>query len=401
MPRITTTQLSQKLVDATPIPKSGFVTLRDHVERGLICRIWHTDTKKWALEFRSPVTGKNARLGLRADSLAAARAAAKQLRAQIAAGRDPGLETKQEIHARKEARTKALTVLDALGLYHAATVANAVRARSRRGRFANLSRTLEPFHEMLIADLKRGMIILELDRVQATRGPIIRNRSQAEIRILQGWLYERGLIPTIELAGIKKAVQERGRERVLSDPELRAILKATNDHAPFSDVIVTLLHTAMRRGEAANLQPRDLDFDAMTIRVRAEVAKTNQTRLLPMDAALAPMLKERAGRVGEQKYIFGDGTDYRRPFGGWDRRVTVLRQLVGANEAWGLHDVRRTVATRLHDAGVDSLVIEDLLGHTSGLRAGVKGVYNRAQTLERQRPALRQWAIKLASLTDN
>jgi hypothetical protein len=117
MPLITTTQLTQKIVDATPIPKSGFVTLRDHVERGLICRIWHTGAKKWALEFRSPVTGKNARLGLPADSLATARAAAKQLRAQIAAGRDPGLETKQEIHARKEALTKALTVLDALGLY--------------------------------------------------------------------------------------------------------------------------------------------------------------------------------------------------------------------------------------------------------------------------------------------
>jgi integrase len=92
-------------------------------------------------------------------------------------------------------------------------------------------------------------------------------------------------------------VPERSRERVLSDPELRAILRATTDRAPFSDLVVTLLHTGMRRGEAANLQPRDLDFTAATICVRAEVAKTNQTRLIPMDPAISPMLKERAERV--------------------------------------------------------------------------------------------------------
>lgn len=193
---------------------------------------------------------------------------------------------------------------------------------------------------------------------------------------------------------------ERSRERVLSDPELRAILRATTDRAPFSDLVVTLLHTGMRRGEAANLQPRDLDFTAATICVRAEVAKTNQTRLIPMDPAISPMLKERAERVGQERYIFGDGTDFKKPFSGWDRRVTALVQIVGANEHWSLHDIRRTCATRLYADGVDPLAIEDLLGHTSGLRGGIKGVYNRSQTLEKQRPALRSWAIKLAALAN-
>jgi hypothetical protein len=47
---------------------------------------------------------------------------------------------------------------------------------------------------------------------------------------------------------------------------------------------------------------------------------------------------------------------------------------------------------------VDALVIDDLLGHT---RLGVRGTYNRSQTLERQRPALRSWAIKLAVLANS
>ena len=73
--------------------------------------------------------------------------------------------------------------------------------------------------------------------------------------------------------------------------------------------------------------------------------------------------------------------------------------MVGAGERWTLHDIRRSVATRLQ-AGTDPLTIEDLLGHMTGVRAGMAGVYNRAETLERQRPALRSWAIKLAALAN-
>ena len=48
----------------------------------------------------------------------------------------------------------------------------------------------------------------------------------------------------------------------------------------------------------------------------------------------------------------------------------------------------------------DPLTIEDLLGHLTGIRAKVRGTYNRSETLEHQRPALRAWAAKLASLED-
>ena len=97
---------------------------------------------------------------------------------------------------------------------------------------------------------------------------------------------------------MKKAVEEHARERVLSDAELTVLMQESADRTPFSDIIRVLLHTGMRRGEAASLQRGDLDFKAATIRVRSEVSKTRQSRLIPMDEAIAPAAAGKSGRRG-------------------------------------------------------------------------------------------------------
>jgi integrase len=400
MPRVTRTILTQKIIDATPAPtaKIRFTTLRDPEQRGLMVRIWASGARVWSFEYRSPITGQNVRLGLPGGSLMAARSRARALRVEIAAGRDPALDAKQGLLARQAAHSGAVTVTDALGRYEDMVVKPAVRAVSRRERMASLRKAVEPFNGMPVASLKREIIVSRLDEIQATRGPIARNRAQSEIRVWQTWMRNRGLVPAIELDRVRKEVKEQARERVLIDAELTVLMQKTTDRTPFSDIIRVLMHTGMRRGEAANLQPRDLDFDAMTIRVRGEVSKTRQSRLVPMDEAIIPALRERAERVGREDYIFGDGSDYRRPFSGWGKRVAALVKAMPEGEPWVLHDIRRTVATRLYEAGTDVLTVEDLLGHTTGARRGVAGTYNRAQTLERQRPALRAWAAKLAAL---
>jgi hypothetical protein len=59
---------------------------------------------------------------------------------------------------------------------------------------------------------------------------------------------------------------------------------------------------------------------------------------------------------------------------------------------WRLHDIRRTVATRLGDIGVLPHVVEAILNHVSGHKAGVAGVYNRASYVAEKRMALDLWA---------
>ena len=110
MPRSLARPLTQRLIDSTPLPSSGSVTLRDHEQRGLALRIWPAGTRSWSFEYRSPVTGKNCRLGLPAGSLSEARVAAKSHRALVALGRDPALEAHSDLEERREAHAKVVSV---------------------------------------------------------------------------------------------------------------------------------------------------------------------------------------------------------------------------------------------------------------------------------------------------
>jgi hypothetical protein len=75
-------------------------------------------------------------------------------------------------------------------------------------------------------------------------------------------------------------------------------------------------------------------------------------------------------------------------------------ELGDAVKPWHLHDIRRTVATRMADIGIAPHVIEAVLNHHGGHRAGVAGVYNRS-TYEREvRNALAQWAERVLALVE-
>ena len=122
----------------------------------------------------------------------------------------------------------------------------------------------------------------------------------------------------------------------------------------------------MRKGKTADLQPRDLDFVARTIKVRVEVAKTNRGRVIPMAEAIRPLCsKMRAEGLARDGYIFGEGSGFRRIWVGESRLTDCARTCLKATHGPCM-TLSAAVATRLHDAGVDTLVVEDVLGHLGG-----------------------------------
>ena len=387
--------LTQRIIDTIPAPKTGMKELR---ERGLVLRIYANGGKSWSFEYRSPVTRKTARISIEARSLADARAIMHRHRVTLDEGKDPSQERKDALELRRVEHARSMSVVEVLDKYEQPFLDKSPnKATSRHRRLQNLRRFLATLNARPVSSLTRAEIIAFLDNIQATSGPIARNRAHAEIRAWLAWAHLREYTPANVLDRVKMEIKETNRTRVLTDPELIAMMTATSDGSAFSDIVHVLMHTGMRRAEAASLQPRDLDFEARTIKVRGEVSKTNRERLIPMAEAIAPILKARADGLPREAFVFGEGSNFAAPFVGWDRPLDRLRAAMPEGEHWTMHDIRRTVATRMHKAKVHPLVIEDLLGHV-GVRSGVAGVYNAAETLDDQRLALSDWADTLAAL---
>jgi integrase len=96
-------------------------------------------------------------------------------------------------------------------------------------------------------------------------------------------------------------------------------------------------------------------------------------------------------RRDDRDFVFGEG---KGGFSGWSKAKAALDEACGV-EGWTLHDLRRTAATRMADVGVLPHVIEAVLNHVSGHRAGVAGIYNRSTYATEKRAALELWANHL------
>jgi hypothetical protein len=64
---------------------------------------------------------------------------------------------------------------------------------------------------------------------------------------------------------------------------------------------------------------------------------------------------------------------------------------------WTVHDLRRTAATGM-DIGIQPHIIEAVLNHVSGHKAGVAGIYNRSSYEREVKTALAVWADHVASI---
>ena len=67
---------------------------------------------------------------------------------------------------------------------------------------------------------------------------------------------------------------------------------------------------------------------------------------------------------------------------------------------WVIHDLRRTVVTRMAELGVQPHIIEAVINHASGHKGGVAGVYNRATYDREKRAALNLWAEHVLAVVE-
>ena len=108
-------------------------------------------------------------------------------------------------------------------------------------------------------------------------------------------------------------------------------------------------------------------------------------------------------RTEGREAVFGNGGS--RAFSGYTATKAKLdariAEAMGAPMAhWTAHDLRRTAATRMADLGVLPHVVEAVLNHASGHKAGIAGIYNRAVYAAEKAQALTLWATHVTALVE-
>jgi integrase len=101
-------------------------------------------------------------------------------------------------------------------------------------------------------------------------------------------------------------------------------------------------------------------------------------------------------KLASREQLFGERAD--RGFTKWDVGKHDLDQRTGIADEWHLHDVRRSVATRMADLGVQPHIIEAVLNHQSGSKRGVAGIYNKSPYANEVRNALATWHDHLRTI---
>lgn len=188
----------------------------------------------------------------------------------------------------------------------------------------------------------------------------------------------------IEKNPAKGVYVERGgneERKVLSDEEIKLILKELSGSPYMYDITVLGLHTGMRIGEILGLKKEDIDFEKKLITVQRTLVfvpgkgpqehypKTSSgKRDIPMIAVVAEMLEQRRG---DTDLIFAtrNGT----PLG--DSNVRALyrkafRKIEAENPGVDLkgvtpHTFRHTFATNCIANGMKPKVLQKILGHAT------------------------------------
>ena len=175
----------------------------------------------------------------------------------------------------------------------------------------------------------------------------------------------------------------------MSDAETAAIWLGAPDN-DYGRIIRLLMLTACRRDEIGGLRWSEIDLEARTITLPGTRTKNRQDHVIPLSDLLSRCFEGKLRRA-DRDHVFGlrEGG-----FSGWSKSKGTLDRTLKV-KAWRLHDLRRTAATRMADLGAQPHVIEAVLNHISGHKAGVAGTYNRATYEKEKRDALNLWATHL------
>ncbi|MCR9150739.1 MAG: integrase arm-type DNA-binding domain-containing protein [Rhodobacteraceae bacterium] len=400
------TNLTDTFIRSIKPPQTGYAYYFDIKSPGLRLRVSFTGAMAWVIQ-KKVKGGRRIHVTLGsypAVSLKAAREQAYIVQAEAENGIDRIEAAKRETAAKQAEVLTARSLLDILEVYIATHIEQNLKpGNSRQDRIAQLRCHLDDLKEQPIAVVSRAQLQSIVDAKAAEGKIVMANRIRAALTAFFGWAEKRGHIDANPAERVQKAGKERVRTRTPSIEEVREIWAATFEQGTLWGAFLRLcILTGQRsRSDVAAMRWEWIDWHKS--RYCIPNPKNGQPHIVHLSPpAMTEILALRPNGVAPATGLVLSTTGstplsgFAKPKARLDATVNGLRQKAGRPPMleWRLHDLRRSQATALAEAGVDEGVVDRIQNHVAvGSRASaVAGVYNRAQKLPERAKALDLWA---------
>jgi integrase len=223
---------------------------------------------------------------------------------------------------------------------------------------------------------ERGAL-MQANRLLAYTGPVLR------------WAAQEDLIPVNFVSSIRRS-PEKKRKRKLTHKEIVAIWRACDQlngnptARSFGRLVKFLLVTAQRRDEGASLRYCDI-ADGVWQQQENKADRPHTLGLPELAMALA-------GNGKPDELVFPGRSGGK--ISGFSKLKSALDKAAGVTN-WRLHDLRRTAASGMQEAGAPNHIVQAVLNHAI---PGVGAAYLHAQLEKEKAEALEAWAMALTRI---
>ena len=249
-----------------------------------------------------------------------------------------------------------------------------------------------------VASISETEVQEQLREIIKKHGKTAAARAKSFLSAFYNWAMKEGLAKTNPTINTHSIAENPPRDRAFDDAEIRAIWAACRDD-DFGRIVKLLFFTGCRRDEIGGLHWSEIDLHKAILTLPEHRTKSGRQLQLTLPPAAIEILRQCPHKFGRD-FLFGQTGG---AFSRWSwEKLSIDKRLVEAGhqlKPWGLHDIRRTVRTRLARLGIKPYIAELVLGHVAH-RTGTVPIYEQYDYGPEVADALERWAGALMEIIE-
>ena len=382
-------KLTPKFLDhANPPENHNFVDYKDDKTQGLYFRVLAGGSKRWVMLYRINGRRRNPVIANFPETrLSEARDLATDWWSQIKKGIDPKAVEDQN----RAARLEMPSVSDFADTYIERYAKHYKKSWPEDRRI--LDRYVLPsIGPIPMNEVKRRDIVRALDVIRDQGKHVQANRALAVIGKMFNFAIERDEIDASPVSGIR-AMKEQPRDRIFTDAEIRRFWEGTGPESSMNPAtrlaLRLLMLTGQRSGEVCGLRRSEIDLEKRLWALPAERTKNKMKHTVPLSPQAVEVIEEAMASSWSDEYVFPAARGYGHLAASGLSQV--IKRVFESEDRPTVHDIRRTVGTRLSESN-SRLIVDKVLNHAD---RSVGGIYDRYTYDKEKRTALEGWARRL------